>query len=201
MLSMACPGRATWLRPKVVFKERCMRNLMTITLIVLAALLLGNFGPAPVQAQNNGQGGAPSEDMPHYTARKFAPFIRAIVLHRVNTAQGIFKMRRSVESNLEQPDTIRTLAHFQKPDSLPLNLIGGRTLGQNIGILLFTVATQDGPVSFKIYYYGFAQDINVARIEISDDWDTIESASSNIDLMSAPITVPLSSQIDENGGG
>jgi hypothetical protein len=179
-----------------------MRNLMTLTLIVLAALMLGNFGPAPVQAQaqNNGQGGAQGEDMPHYTARKFAPFLRAIVLHRVNTAQKIFNMRRSVETMLEQPETIRTLAHFQKPDNLALNLIGGRTLGQNIGILLFTVATQDGPVSFKIYYFGFAQDITVARMEISDDWDVIETASSNIDLMSAPITVPLG-QVDENGGG
>ena len=195
-------GRPTPATAKSGFQGAMRGSLMTLTLIVLAALMLGNFGPAPVQAQaqNNGQGGAQGEDMPHYTARKFAPFLRAIVLHRVNTAQKIFNMRRSVETMLEQPETIRTLAHFQKPDNLALNLIGGRTLGQNIGILLFTVATQDGPVSFKIYYFGFAQDITVARMEISDDWDVIETASSNIDLMSAPITVPLG-QVDENGGG
>ena len=33
------------------------------------------------------------------------------------------------------------------------------------------------------------------------DWDTIESNSSNIDLLGAPITVSLNGQIDEGGGG
>ena len=179
-----------------------MRNMTAVAMLVLAVLFLGNFGPTPLQAQNNPQSSqGQGEDMAHHTARVFAPFIRAIVMRRVNTAQQIFKLRRSVESALEQADTVRILGRFQKPDRLDLNLIGGRTLGQNIGILLFTVATEDGPVCFKIFYYGFGQDINISRIEISDDWDTIESNSSNIDLLGAPITVSLSGQIDEGGGG
>ena len=88
--------------------------------------------------------------------------------------QQIFKVRRTVETSLEQPETSRILARFQKPDELDLNLVGGRMLGNNMGVLLFTVATQDGPVAFKIYYYGFDQDVNIARIDVMDDWDEIE---------------------------
>ena len=83
---------------------------------------------------------------------------------------------------------------------MELNLVGGRTLGQNIGILLFTVATEDGPVAFKVYYYGFGQDINIARLDISDEWDELERVSSTVDILSQPVAVPLRDVVDETGG-
>ena len=164
-----------------------------ILVVALAALVaLGSLTPLALKAQNrNAPPAAAGDDMPHQTAKAFAPFIRAIVSRRYNTAQQIFKLRRSVQASLEDADTTGILARFIKADRFDLNLIGGRTLGQNVGILLFTMASEDGPVAFKIYYYGFGNDIYVARIEVSDDWDQIEALSATVDSLPAPVTISL----------
>ena len=157
---------------------------LAAALIAPLALHAQSRQPAPPAA-----GG--TDDMPHRTAKAFAPFIRAIASRRYNTAQQIFKLRRSVQAALEDPDTTGILARFIKADRFELNLIGGRTLGQNVGILLFTIASEEGPVAFKIYYYGFGTDIYVARIDVSDDWDQIEALSGTVDSLPAPVTVSL----------
>ena len=69
------------------------------------------------------------------------------------------------------------------------------------GILLFTVVTEEGPVAFKVYHYGFGNDVYIARMDITDDWDEIERLSSMVDMLGQPITVPLGGQIDATGGG
>jgi hypothetical protein len=165
---------------------------------IAAPLLLRAQQGVPTGGGAPGAAGAQPQvdDMPHYTAKKFAAFLHAIVLRSPNKAMQVFKIRRAVQNSLEQADTIRILGRFQRPEKLELNLVGGRTLGKDMGILFFTIATSDGPVSFKIYYYGFEQDLNIARIDISDDWDTIEQQSATIEILQAPITVPLG-QIDE----
>jgi hypothetical protein len=88
-----------------------------------------------------------------------------------------------------------------KPDRLNLNLVGGRTLGENIGVLFFTVAHEEGPVAFKIYYYGVGDDIYIARMDIMDGWDEIEAAAISVEALNAPIVVNLGGAIDETGGG
>src|SRR6185437_13476090 len=103
-------------------KELFMRRKSVIALIVVLALALTGAAPMLLRAQN-----APArvaDDMPHRTVKAFAPFFRALVQHRLNTAQGVFKMRRSVEMELETSDNVQILSRFQKPDTLELNLIG-----------------------------------------------------------------------------
>lgn len=176
-----------------------MRRKSLVALVIVLALALSGTLPLLLRAQTAPRNAAGGEDMPHHTARAFAPFFRAIVQHRINTAQSFFKMRRSVETELETPDNVRILSRFERPDSLELNLIGGRTLGNNIGILFFTIATQDGPVGFKVYFYGFDKDIYVDRMDIFDDWDTIEQTAAGLEMLPSPISTPLSGQIDDNG--
>ena len=188
-----------------------MRKMPALVLIVVIALGVGSAAPLVIKAQNNGGAGggagnpqalATGEDMPHRTAREFAPLIRAMVTRRFNSVKPIFKIRRSVETSLEQPEAVRVLSRFQnKPDRFDLNLIGGRTLGNNIGILYFTIATEEGPVAFKVYYYGFADSIYIARMDIMDDWAEIETTSATMESLPSPITVSLSGQIDNGGGG
>jgi len=174
-----------------------MRRKSIFALLIVLALLLTSAAPMLLRAQVAPARAA--DDMPHRTAKAFAPFFRALVQHRLNTAQGFFKMRRSVEMELETADNLQILSRFQKPDTLDLNLIGGRTLGNNIGILFFTIATLDGPVAFKVYFYGFDKDVYVDRLDITDDWDTIEQTAASLEMLPAPITTPLSGQIDETG--
>ena len=171
-----------------------MRKTPAVALIVLAALVIGSATPVMLQAQNAGAGRGPAaatDDLAHRTTRAFAPFIRAILMRRVNTAQQIFKIRRSVMVSLEQQDTVRLLSRFQKPDSLNLNLVAGRLLGQNIGILLFTLSNEEGPVYFKVYYYGFEDQIYVDRMDIGEDWDELEKAATTLESLPAPVTVSL----------
>jgi len=173
-----------------------MRKTPVVAMIVLAALVIGSATPLMLKAQNAGAGRQPvaaADDMAHRTTRAFAPFIRAIIMRRVNTAQQIFKIRRSVMTGLEQQETVRILSRFQKPDSLSLNLVGGRLLGQDIGILLFTLANEEGPIYFKIYYYGFDGQIYIDRMDIGEDWDELEKAAISMESLPAPVTVALNS--------
>jgi len=175
-----------------------MRRSPAVLLLVLAAFAIGSATPMMLKAQNGGMGspGVAGEDMPHRTAKAFAPFLKAVITKRYNTAQQIFKIRRSVESSLEEAQSVRILNRFNKPERMDLNLVGGKTLGQNIGILLFTVGTEDGPVAFKIYYYGFGNDISISRLEMSDDWDEIETLAKSVDSLTSPVTVSLGMQPD-----
>lgn len=189
---------------------RCRMRKASVWMGVLVVLILGLAVSAPLLLRSaRGQAGAggvaaageAGDDMPHRTAKAFAPFIHAVVTRRVTQAQRIFKMRRSVETAIEQADTVRIFGRFTKPDGLDLNLIGGRTLGQNIGILLFTVATEDGPVAFKISYYAYGTDMYVARMEVVDNWDDVERLAATVDMLPAPVTVPLGSDPVGAGGG
>jgi len=182
-----------------------MRNGLAFAGIFLA-IVAGTTAPFLLNAQGQnvpnqgvGMNNAPDQ-LALSTARRFAPFLRAVVTRRMNVAERIFKVRRSVNVTLDQADTARILGRFIRPDQLDLNLIGGRTLGQNMGILLFTVVTEEGPVAFKVYHYAFANDIYIARMDISDDWDEIERLSAMVDVLPQPISVPLSGQIDATGG-
>jgi hypothetical protein len=173
-----------------------MRKMPAVALIVLAALAIGSAAPLMLRAQTGGAvrpGGATAavDDLPHRTAKSFAPFIRALIQRRMAAAQQIFKMRRSVLNGMEGADVVRIIGRFQRPDRFDLNLVGGRMLGPNIGILLFTMANEDGPIFFKIYYYDFADQRYIDHIEISDDWNDLEAAAASVDLLQNSITVPL----------
>jgi hypothetical protein len=177
-----------------------MRKLTKIVGVSVVALALAaGVVPHFVRAADNGQmGNMPSDvDMPHRTAQAFAPFLKAVVSRRMNVAERIFKVKRNVTSSLGDQNTVRILGRFTKPDQLDLNLIGGRTLGKDVGILLFTVATEDAPVAFKVYYYAFGQDMIISRMEVVDDWDDVERLASTVDLLQQPITVSLASMPDQ----
>jgi hypothetical protein len=176
-----------------------MRNTLTMAAVALVAMAVGSALPMVTAAPPPHGPQAEGADLPHRTTRAFAPFIRAIVTRRTNQAEKMFNMRRSVLRSLEQDESVRILAKFPKPDQLELNLIGGRTLGRNIGLLLFTVATEEGPVAFKIYYSGYGETMTVGRMDITDDWDEVERLSLTVDSLPSPITVMLG-QIDEGGG-
>ncbi len=178
-----------------------MRRRFLLALVTITALAIAGASPLVLRAQVAGAPGRGADDMPHRTAKAFAPFFRAILLHRINTAQGFFKMKHSVSTELETPENIDILSRINKPDNLELNLIGGRNLGNNIGILFFTIATQDGPIAFKIYFYGFDKDVYIDRMDITDDWDTIEQTATTLEMLPSPITTPISGEIDDNGGG
>ena len=181
-----------------------MRKLPAVAMMVLTALALGSASPLLLQAQNRMGAATPPapatvDDLPHRAARDFAPFFRAVVARRINPAQQVFKLHRNVINYIESPETAQILNHFNRSERLDLNLVGGRTLGKNIGILLFTIANQDGPVAFKIYYYGYGEDTYIASMGITDDWDEIETLSQTLDILNTPVTVPLG-VLDARGG-
>jgi hypothetical protein len=178
-----------------------MRKMPAVALIVLTALAIGGAAPLLLRAQTGGPvrpgaGAAAVDDFPRRTTREFAPFIRALLQRRVTNAQQIFRMRRGVLNSLDNMDYVRILSRFQKPGRFDLNLVGGRILGRNIGILLFTIANEEGPVFFKIYYYDFADQRYIDRIDISDDWTELETAVTTVEMLPTPITVSLSATDD-----
>jgi hypothetical protein len=174
-----------------------MRKLPAVAMIVLSALAVGSASPLLLHAQAAGGGGARgvaavnNEDMPHRTARSFAPFVRAILVRRLTVAQQIFKLRRNVMVDLESAEVAQMFNRFNRPDRVDLNLVGGRNLGQNLGILFFTLTSQEGPVAFKVYYYGFGEDIYIARMDITDSWEDIETWAQGVENLPSPVTVPL----------
>src|SRR5436190_1575802 len=91
------------------YKEQSMRKMPAVAMIVLTALAVGSASPLLLNAQNASVGtgasgaAAGNDDMPHRTARAFAPFLRAIIQRRISTAQQIFKVRRNVSNMLDQP--------------------------------------------------------------------------------------------------
>jgi len=177
-----------------------MRKTPAVAILLLVALAVGSAVPLTTQAQSGPIGARPAaDDMPHRTARAFAPFIRAIILRRINQAQQMFKIRRNVQTYLETAETVQILGRFAKPDRLELNLVGGRTLGNNIGILYFTVTNEEGPVAFKIYYYGVGEDVYIGRMELTDNWDDIEAGAVSVEALANPITVNLGGIIDDSG--
>jgi hypothetical protein len=178
-----------------------MRKMPALALIVLTALAIGGAAPLLLRAQTGGParaGAAPADDFPRRTTREFAPFIRALLSRRVTTAQQIFRMRRGVLAALDNMDDVRILGRFQRPSRIDLNLVGGRILGRGIGILLFTVTNEEGPVFFKIYYYDFGDQRYIDRIDISDDWTDLETAVTTVEMLPTPITVSLAT--GEEGG-
>jgi hypothetical protein len=180
-----------------------MRKLPAVAMIVLTALAVGSASPLLLHAQAAGTGSRVAamgnDDMPHRTARTFAPFVRAILVRRINTAQQIFKLRRNVVNELESPEIAQMFNRFNRPDRVDLNLVGGRTLGQNLGTLFFTITSPEGPVGFKVFYYGYGEDIYISRMDISDDWEDVDTWSRTVDLLSTPVTVPLG-QLTPVGG-
>jgi hypothetical protein len=177
-----------------------MRNALALAGMALVALIVGTTAPLVMHADaqvNPGAMPAPmqADDIARTTTRRFAPFLRAVVTRRMNVAERIFKVRRQVYATLDQQDTARILGRFIRPDQLSVSLIGGRTLGQGMGILLFTVVTEEGPVAIKVFHYTFGNDVNIARMDISDDWDEIERYSAMVDILQQPISVPLTAEV------
>ena len=175
-----------------------MRSMATVVGMALVALALS--ASAPVMNRNAlAQNQPPADDLPRQTTRAFAPFLRAILTHRTNVAERLFKVHRSVFTNLEQQEEVRILGRFNKPDQLELNLVGGRVFGPQYGYsLIYRGHGRWSGLLPEIYYYGYGQDMYVARMDMSDDWDEIERLCTTVDILPVPITVMLG-EINETG--
>jgi hypothetical protein len=188
-----------------ISEEEIMRKMPALALIILTALLIGGVAaPLLLRAQTatpgRGSGAAAVEnDVPHRTARSFAPFIRALMQRRLTTAQQLFKVHRPVLETLDLPDVMRILQRYQRPQQYELNLVAGRLYAPNTGIVLFTIVNEEGPVYFKIHYYTYAEKTYIDGLEISDDWGFMEAAAEHLESLPAPISVPVNSA--EVGGG
>lgn len=181
-----------------------MRKMPALVLTAITALAVAGAAPLLLRAQVGGTvrpvpGAATAEDLPHRSAREFAPFIRALISRRITNAQQLFRMRRPVLNSLDNANNVRILSRFQKLNRYELNLVGGRMFGKNAGILLFTIVNEEGPVFFKIYFYDFADQRYIDSLEISDDWSELETAATSVDMLQTPISVALNP--DETPGG
>ena len=163
-----------------------MWKSLTAVLVVVLCLFMW-FSPAGGQEVNDRN----LPDLPSRDARDFVPWITAIIQQRTDIAQRLFPFKRHAQETVQSPHALRILRKFPKLTGMEISLIGGRTLGSEIGTLLFTVATEDGPVAFKIYHYKFAGQRYVSSIEITDNWSEIERLYLTVDILQNPITVPL----------
>ncbi|MCL2647401.1 MAG: hypothetical protein FWD61_10425 [Phycisphaerales bacterium] len=133
----------------------------------------------------------PDGDLPRRVARDFAPWITAIIQQRTDVANRLFPLKRQVQEIIQSPNALRIFRKFPKLTGMDIAFLGGRTLGDQISVLLFTIATEDGPVAFKIYHYKFTGQHYVGRLEITDDWSEIERMFFTVDILQNPITTPL----------
>jgi hypothetical protein len=134
---------------------------------------------------------AQDNEMPRRVARDFAPWIAALVQEKWNNATAIYPIRREAQEYLDLPNARRIFRKFGKTNGLDLALIGGRGLGDQTGVLLFTVTTESGPVAFKVYHYRFGNTRSVGKIEITDDWADLEKMYLTVDPLHSPVLVPL----------
>jgi hypothetical protein len=145
-------------------------------------------GLAPFMGQANGQ----DNELPRRVARDFAPWISAVIQEKFNIANPIFPIRKHAQETFDLPNTQRIFRKFGgKLNGLDLALIGGRGLGEQTGVLLFTITTESGPVAFKIYHYKFGNTRSVGKIEVSDDWSDIEKMYQSVDPLQGSVIVPL----------
>jgi hypothetical protein len=176
-----------------------MGKMHVWALAVSATVLMAGAAPLLLRAQGGGAGrgaGGPAtaaaeDDLAHRTAKQFAPFVRALIQRRLTTAQQLFKVRRPVMAALEDPDTIRVLSRYQRPQRYDFNLVAGRLYGPGTGVVLFTIVNEDGPVYFKIHYYTFNEQTYIDQLEISDAWEYLEEATEHLDMLPSPVSVPL----------
>lgn len=130
-------------------------------------------------------------DVPRRIARDFAPWIHAVILQKPDVANRLFRMRHVAQEQAEAQQALKIFRKFPKLDGVELTLVGGRTLGEQTGVLLFTVVSDAGPVAFKVYHYRFGNDRMIGRLEITDDWNEIERMYTTIDPLQTPVTVQL----------
>jgi hypothetical protein len=151
-----------------------------------------NPGPGDAMPPFMGQPAGQDNEIPRRVAREFAPWISAVIQEKFNIANPIFPIRKHAQETLEFPNTQRIFRKFGgKLNGLDLALIGGRGLGEQTGVLLFTITTESGPVAFKIYHYKFGNTRSVGKIEVSDDWADIEKMYLSVDPLQGAVIVPL----------
>jgi len=136
-------------------------------------------------------GGAADGEAPRRAAKEFATWIEAVIQEKFNVASRQFPMSRQVQEYTRLEQVQRIFRKFPKLSGLQLALIGGRELGDQTGVLLFTVTSENGPVAFKIYHYKFGDTRTVGRMEVTDDWMEIERMYTTVDALAAPVLVPL----------
>jgi hypothetical protein len=150
------------------------------------------INPADAVPPFMGQAAGQDNELPRRVAREFAPWIAAVIQEKWNIANPIFPIRKHAQETLEFPNTLRIFRKFGgKVNGLDLALIGGRGLGEQTGVLLFTITTESGPVAFKIYHYKFGNTRSVGKVEITDDWADIEKMYLSVDPLQTSVVVQL----------
>jgi hypothetical protein len=124
----------------------------------------------------------------------FAPWISAVILQKPNVANRLFPMERGALSAVESNEAVQMYARFPKLDDVPVSLAGMHSLGDHIGTALFTAATQDGPIGFKVSYYRYGTEMRIGKVEMATHWSELEALSLTVDTLATPVTAMLQSR-------
>jgi hypothetical protein len=164
-------------------------------LMVLAAVAMvvggawvwpSRVGRAAV-GQDNGAGAQEMVDA-------FSPWISACILQRWTIANRIFPMENGAQAAMQSNEASQMYARFPKLEDVPLSLVGRHSLGDHIGTALFTAATQDGPIGFKVSYYRFGTETHIGKVEVSTHWSELEALSLTVEPLATPVTAMLQSK-------
>lgn len=168
-----------------------MRHLPLIVATVILTLVLiftRAINPQPASA-------APTMDDAARTAHQFTPWLTALVHGKPQNADQYFHLRPAAQNEMANSDTSQILSRLSQVDNFDLNLVWSKSLGEGTGIAMFTIATTDGPIGFKVYYYTFANQPFVSHVDFTSHWSEIERMAFTVDQLSAPVaTVPLNDQ-------
>ncbi len=163
-----------------------MFAVLAAVAIVLSGLL---FWPArPVK------GATADMNAAQKTVEDFAPWISAVIQQRWAVANSIFPLQRVALEDVQSAEAMQIFTRFTKLDDVQLSLIGEHVLGDHIGTLLFTAATDDGPVAFKVFYYRFGTEMRIGKVLVVAHWTEIETYSQSVELLPTPVTAMLQSK-------
>ena len=124
----------------------------------------------------------------------FAPWISAVIQQKYAVANRIFPLEKNAQNELESSSNYQVFSRFTKLDDTTLSLVGVHILGDHIGTAFFTIATEHGPIAFKISYYRYGTETHIGKIEFAEHWSEIEALSLTVDPLPAPVTALLQSR-------
>jgi hypothetical protein len=177
--------------PVALFAERVLMQRGYSLPITVLVLLLLSFSPVCVRAA------APDNEQARQTAKSFAPWLRALAHGRMTTADNLFHMSSRARDDMTSPEASQILSRLANAGDFDISVVGVRSLGPQVGIVLFTLTTADGPVAFKIYYYGFGGQMYIDKLEIADHWSAIESMAMTFD---PTVTLTSATSGDQTNG-
>ena len=172
-----------------------MRHIPLIVATLVIAVVL--FFTRAVEPQHVSAAAEP--DSGGQTVRQFTPWLSAFVRGKQQVAEQYFRLRPAAQNEMNSTEASAVLNRLSQINAPVLNLVWSKSLGENTGIVMFTVATEDGPIGFKIYYYGFNNQMYISHVQMTRHWSEIERMAFNFDPETGPVaSVPLNNGADGN---